>query len=278
MSGLVGHAGLLLGGVWSPAQLSATPKIWADDFSDITNVSGFASQWNDRSGNGWHFSQPANGSRPQVLSGELNGRRALRFDGTDDWMANGALGVFRSTGAAWIFSVHKKRVADASGTHRVLLYATNGGGSPGPSRVYSSVGRAAEPNRPAIVGRRLDADADGVLTSGTSKLSVWTMRFDVWDFASGQWSIYLDGTIDTTGSRGTSGATSNTDSAYITLAGARSLARVEAFGDVDLAALLVGAGSVPGGGDIERLFGWAAWRYGLQANLPPSHPYKTSPP
>lgn len=51
-----------------------------------------------------------------------------------------------------------------------------------------------------------------------------------------------------------------------------------ACADVDLACVLIGSGSVPSADEWQRMEGWAAWRYGLQGNLPSGHPYKNHAP
>ena len=48
------------------------------------------------------------------------------------------------------------------------------------------------------------------------------------------------------------------------------------FGVYTAAYLLVG--NPPSAGDIQKLEGWAAWRFGLTASLPGGHPYKAAAP
>ena len=43
-----------------------------------------------------------------------------------------------------------------------------------------------------------------------------------------------------------------------------------------LGCVVIGVG-VLSSSDREKLEGWAAYKYGLQSNLPGGHPYKTSP-
>jgi hypothetical protein len=52
----------------------------------------------DQSGNGNDFGQATAGNRPTIRRGVLNGHDAIRFDGSDDWMTNGAaLGLTAAT-------------------------------------------------------------------------------------------------------------------------------------------------------------------------------------
>ncbi|MCY1311367.1 hypothetical protein D9M70_616580 [compost metagenome] len=73
----------------------------------------------------------------------------------------------------------------------------------------------------------------------------------------------------------TAGATSDTDSSG-DIAIAASTSGVGAT-DVDIAAV-VASNVVPSSDDIDKLFGWAAYKFGLQSSLPGGHPYKSSPP
>jgi hypothetical protein len=45
---------------------------------------------------------------------------------------------------------------------------------------------------------------------------------------------------------------------------------------VPTAAALIVSSAIPTDAEIDRLNGWAAHKYGLTANLPGGHPYKTT--
>ena len=45
-----------------------------------------------------------------------------------------------------------------------------------------------------------------------------------------------------------------------------------------VAAVIVGVGSIPSGAEIDRLFGWSAWRYGMPSLLPSDHPFRHEAP
>jgi hypothetical protein len=53
--------------------------------------------------------------------------------------------------------------------------------------------------------------------------------------------------------------------------------RQSEYGGGSIAVILIKTGTV-NVDTIEKLEGWAAHYYGLTANLPSGHPYKTSPP
>ena len=63
--------------LWTPHVLR--PSVWFDaaDLSTLTLVSGDASEWRDKSGNGRHVSQATAANRPTYAVSGLNGRPAL---------------------------------------------------------------------------------------------------------------------------------------------------------------------------------------------------------
>jgi hypothetical protein len=64
---------------WTPADIPNLYGWWdPSDVATITNVSGAASQWNDKSGNARHFVQTTAGARP-ALGKTINGLPALEF-------------------------------------------------------------------------------------------------------------------------------------------------------------------------------------------------------
>lgn len=67
----------LQGRLWTPEVLR--PSVWFDaaDLSTLTLVSGDASEWRDKSGNGRHVSQATAANRPTYAVSGLNGRPAL---------------------------------------------------------------------------------------------------------------------------------------------------------------------------------------------------------
>jgi hypothetical protein len=89
-------------------------QLWLDaaDASSVTTVSGAASQWNDKSGNGRHATQTTANNRP-AYNGVIGGKAALTFDGTNDAMATG-LESASLTGYATYFCVCRPNFADAT--------------------------------------------------------------------------------------------------------------------------------------------------------------------
>ena len=82
--------------LWTPSQISAIAWFDAYDEDTITESSGSVSQWNDKSGNGYHFTQGTGSFQPTTGTRTIGGLNALDFDGTDDRLESSALASFLS--------------------------------------------------------------------------------------------------------------------------------------------------------------------------------------
>jgi hypothetical protein len=88
-------------------------KVWLDatDSSTLTLNGSAVSEWRDKSGNGFHFSQAVANNQP-AYTGTINGKAAVAFDGIND-------GLDRNT-------VTNANVADATGACAFVVYEING--------------------------------------------------------------------------------------------------------------------------------------------------------
>ena len=269
--------------LWTPLNMATVPPIYlhAQD-SAVTDVGGACSAISNLGslGSDGDFSQATAGNRPLIITNELNGNTILRFDGANDVLTGGStaqLNLFRNVTGAWGFVVYKKRTADVTALARAVLISANGttGSSRFQIKVGDSVGPA--PNRLGMSGRRADSDELARLSSpnelsGSYVLGLVRMQYNI---RLGE--VYENGilvasnpTLTTSGT-----VTSNTASTVALSLGASAAGGVPA--DIDLAAIVLGTG-VLSVSDAEKLEGWAAHEYGLTANLPVDHPYKTTPP
>lgn len=267
--------------LWTPADLPVQPAVWCDWDSAVTDVSGFASGWSNSKGAiGGSFSQSNSGSRPEIIASGVGGRRALRFDGINDFLrmsGSGAANIFRNTGAGAIFTVLRKRGVDESAVRGVVYSAV----PTGQSRFSVNVGLSS-PNQ-NIAGmqvRRLDTDATASL-NGSTMGTAWRIRMDEMLWSTGAGTIYLDGAVDVSNASLTSAGTTSDTAAgnnTLTIAAAAHTTPAAGFGDIDLACLIICTGSALSSDNRHRLEGWAAWQLGLEGNLPVGHPYKDAPP
>lgn len=268
--------------LWTPLNMANVPQIYLDaQDSVVTDVGGACSAISNLGamGSAGSFGQTGAVNRPAILPAELNGNRVLRFDGADDVLTGGSpaqLNLFRNVSAAWTFEVYKKRTVDTAATRLVL--STQIGGTNG-TRFATMAGTAASGafNRPAIQARRLDGELLATLANASSPVGSYRMVFNAVSFTSRSGAVQLNGAIPAENPALTvsSGNTSDTQSIAAVSIGAT--VTTAAAADIDLAAIIVG-NVYPAVGDIEKLFGWAAHKYGLTANLPANHPYKTAAP
>lgn len=256
-------------GSWTPAQLS--PTIWLNDASPVGDSGGLCTSWSDISGNANHFNQVFASQQPLIVTGGLNSRRTIRFDGTDDRLVRSPNNLFRNSGACYAFLVMKKAATDA-GTFRIVFSA-----QAGVNAVRFSVSTSASgfANRPRMVVRRLDADAASILGAATATNTAWHMVLCQMQWSSGAGTIYLDDVQDATNPTLTSaGNTSNTDNFGDIGLGSDGTNPA----DVEIAEFVVKDGAIPTTDERNKIFGYAAHRWGLTSLLDISHPYKTTPP
>lgn len=269
---------------WAPLNMASVPQIYLDaQDSTLTNVSGACSAISNLGSLGANgdFSQSDSAKRPSIVSGALNAQPILRFDGTDDVLTCNTTegrGIFANVPAAWVFAVYKKRTTDATPTTRYLLYTAIPAGAVrfGLLCADSTAGRA---NKPLLYARRLDADSPASLPSPNSVSGNYCLSFAHANFSTRagvmrENGVQVASSATLTAAAGNTSNTSPTTS-YPPAVGAFSTGSLAS--DVDIACLVIG-NTNPSAGEVEKLEGWAAHRWGLAGSLPAEHPYKTTAP
>lgn len=205
-----------------PALITAlSPQLWLDasDTSTLFNatsggslpaVGSAVARIEDKSVNGWHFTQATSSKRPDRQ--EYQGKSILRADGTSDIMTIGVTDMLRNAPGMTIFSVNNKtrgnnserlfHIRDITNSFRLIWTITGAG-------TFS------------IQSRR----EDGITTTGS--ISAGTPNVDEWVINSGRvnWSITrgeIYKTKELLNSRddfGTSGNFSDTTSSAMALFG-----------------------------------------------------------
>lgn len=158
-------------GLW----ISADSGAYTDAGTTLATNGQTVQQWNDRSGNGNHFSQGTGASRPTYVTGVQNGLPAIRFAG--DFMTNSS--IVGTTGRT-VFAVVKG--ADTTGAN--LRFFTSNSANAG---VYGNTTSYAY---------YCKADTTTQALGGTiTNIAAITLAFGP---ATTEGRIYLDGT-DVTG-------------------------------------------------------------------------------
>jgi hypothetical protein len=250
--------------VWTPVNI--TTALWLDAASEstITQSSGSVSQWNDRSGNDRNATQSTAANQPIIASG-LNSRRSLNFDGNGDNLVlptgflNGAtafsiafamLGPLQSNDA--IFGP-----ATSNSTGLELVY-TNIVSSPTLVRINNvnkfTSGLWSTNSQPAISVLQADASAtagwlNGSTVSAVSATGIAALNFN---------GVYSIGTYS---SNATGQGSSGTN----------------VSAQMNLGEFIIST-TVWSLSDRQKVEGYLAHKWGLTANLPSDHPYKTVGP
>ena len=251
---------------YGASSLQATPisstnlilHLDANDASSFTFNGSDVAQWNDTSGNTNHASQGTPADQPLYVASGLNGLPVVRFDGASEYLE------LAST-------------IDLTGGFEIFLVTTNvTAGDP-----LANGWQFSGPDR----GFRINAAESGELrlaVHGTSVLSaaVSTPYEDIigvtYSDASNDYVLRQTGTT-------TDSVTSSTEysanSGWTSKVGAsnNNSGGVIRFFDGDIAELVI-YDTVLSDADRELVEGQLAWTWGLQSQLPVSHPYfNTSP-
>jgi hypothetical protein len=244
--------------LWTPANI--TTQLWLDasDSATITLVSGAVSQWNDKSGNNRHATQTVSASRPTVATAALNGLDGLNFDGSNDFLET------------------------------VGYIACNNSSS---NTVVLAVSESSGTGRRGIMGTRPAANAEGwflsYLSGSTANPAV------VFTGVSGASAIGSFRTPDILGFQKTATTCQiisflNTPNTPTTM----TLIPVSSIESTKIGREMTGQAGESLLGKIYEIIeiptidatirqkaeGYLAHKWGLTANLPSDHPYKTNPP
>jgi hypothetical protein len=127
---------------FSPTSLAGLTGWWdASDSGTLFDASsggspstadGAVGRWQDKSGNGRHFTQSVSDSRPVRKTSVQNGRDAIRLDGSDDALEGAvAISSFVSATASTVFVVAKAAsassvVLDSDGAHGFFDTSSSG--------------------------------------------------------------------------------------------------------------------------------------------------------
>lgn len=109
--------------LWLDASDSAT-LFDATTGGSTPAADGGVARWEDKSGNGRHFTQGTANNRPVLKSGVQNSRAGLRFDSTDDAMSSSA---FNNTLAMTLFVVNKLESSTPGDYKRIIELGQNNG-------------------------------------------------------------------------------------------------------------------------------------------------------
>ncbi len=247
------------GAAWTPALIATDLWLDAADSASITTVSGAVSQWSDKSGNGRHLVQSTAAARPLYSATGFNGKPAIDFDGSNDFLKNNS---YAPAGAYTAFAVLTR---DGSSANTLFLAA----GSTYKEVVFIPSGGYTEIS--LFIG-----GSPGVGVSPTPSTNSSSFQLNTSHDGSG---------------------TATTDARVRVNGAEQTLAGSGAFGYAAESGFGIGIRpnqqTNPLDGRIaefifieqdlstrqrELIEGYLAHKWGLAANLPSIHPYKNAPP
>lgn len=248
-------------GSWNPSFLS--PSLWLDgnDLSTVTEVNGFVSSWNDKSGNGNHFSQATVANRP--VKGELipnlNFKHHISFDTSDKRLLNNSWSftltsqhtfvVFIRSSGDKIFSQSNGGVDTGTGMYLPVS-------SPSTSTVGSYLGSTTLRGSVSFNTANLRANMFESRHNGSS----------LFNRVNGGNEVSFTNALNSTVTRSGINASLNASSG-VGNGGVIRVGEILVFNNVSLSVT-----------DIERVQGYLAWKWGLVNDLPLAHPFKANAP
>jgi hypothetical protein len=232
--------------LWTPAQIATAVWLDAADASTIVLNGSNVSQWTDKSGNGAHATQATAANQPAYEATGLNGLPVLTFPGGDFMTFSSAIANYRSV--AIVYSQTDTRnystfLGSLVGSNSAAFHGDDGS----PQHVFHPSFTAPE-TRNGI--NRHNGTSIG---DGTTTLRPATPVF----------SLHIP-----TAEQPSRGLT-NLGSDRASAAG-RSITGIIAEVIIDNVAWDQAT--------YETVEGYLAWKWGLQANLPGGHPYKSAAP
>jgi hypothetical protein len=231
------------GGSWTPAQI--TTALWLKE-------DGTVSSWTDYSGNNLH-AVSLNGSEQPTIDNTLNGLRVRTFDGVNDFMTTPTPTLNCPTSLFVVF-----RTETLSGDRALINQQYNDAVKPW-QHYFATTGR--------LIDWRTGAYIPSITAGNYFILSEVQSSNDV-----GGISMWRDGTL------GISSAAANSFAESRPI----SIGKAQTFGSIGwLQGRVAEVVLVPSAVDTltrQKIEGYLAHKWGLTANLPSDHPYKTVAP
>jgi hypothetical protein len=253
--------------------LSLNPQYWYD----ATRIESFVlsgsniTTWADVGGNGrTATSGGSTAARPTINTDTLNGYRVASLDnrsGGSKYFDPVSLNINGTT--LTLFSVHKNTPAASGGT----IYGRPWSLSPAATEDFSdqsgcnlTYGFAGTAANPGVTFSRQNVN---ICSTPTFTAGTWHVIAAVRNGTN--CAIWLDGGNKATG---TTGATAF-NATRIRIGNNQQRVDCGMYGAIAETMLFTQALSDT---DVDKINGYLAWKWGLQANLPTAHPYKNSSP
>ena len=243
---------------WTPSNYSTSTDValWLKSDTGVTSTGTAVSAWADQSSYSNNAAQSSGPNQPSLVTSAINGINSLLFDGTSKWMyiADDASIDLNSTGVS-LFAFCKPTPATLTPSSGfTLLVKENTYGL----RINTDGSSNANPS----------FDNFSTVETGTTN-AVKGNAWQLVEYNKGD-AFYVNG----------SNAGSYTINPAADNANTLNVGGTPAVGSVfsgEMAELILIKGAVSTG-ERQKIEGYLAHRYGVQSNLPVSHPYRNNPP
>ena len=241
---------------WDPS--SITTRLWLDmdDQTTFTSSSGNVTAIADKSGNNYTFNA-ASGSTLTAVNTAQNNKNILRFDNNSDATSYTSVGFSTTAVHKWFFVVK----VTASDNHDALVTFTKS--NPTLQMIMFNMSGAG-----VFSGDWYMNPGTSMTGNSTNLLNQWVMLSAEFDIPNGQASLALNATEYNT----------NVAQSGLSTMGAMSV-RLNDYqnnADSDWGEVIFTEDVTQSNSD--KIEGYLAHKWGLTADLPSSHPYKTSAP
>lgn len=235
--------------LWTPLALGASLRAaFEGDTLSVGNGNPVAS-WVDQTSHAYTLVQATAANKPTLVTNDLATHSTVSFDGSNDRLTI-ASGLGITAQPLSIFAVWSM----ANTNQQALTHFHNDGSN--------------DPFTGIEAGSALQGSVMTAVTVAITK-GTWRMTSTVLNGASS--ALAIDGGTRTTGNVG-AGSPAGDKLVVGSLQDESGW-----FLSGKIAALMVLSSAVTQAQE-DQLFGWAAWKYGLTANLPGGHPYKSAAP
>lgn len=257
--------------LWRPTEIATALWLDAEDTSTITLNGSTVSQWADKSGNGRNVSQATAASQPAYSASNLNGKPGLVFDGSNDILGAGSTALLRNVSGCSVFVVFRYTTVPTVARIPFAILSNSG-------NARLQVASNLTVGKHQILGRRLDADPFQAAATSSQNIVADTaiIQAGVITYSAATAAQWINGVLDGQNAAfQTAGNTQDTNSLGVFVGAGNASITSPANCSFNECLIIHSALSTA---DRERMEGYLAWKWGLQASLPADHPYKTLPP
>ena len=272
---------------WTPADIDTALWLDAADASTITESGGAITAWADKSGNGHNAA--ADGNPTYSATGMSTSKPAVQLDGTGDALVSSITGI-GSFDALDVYMVTQTLTAASSNVNSGLFWAlgnvANASGSYPGNRSLNSTSSTGSFNGEFInFGFENSSFSAGRLGSSTYRRAANTAQILNTKHSTSGTSLFANGeqvNLNITSQITTSTNTAPSNIGYavdsdlhfgaIRVSGSLIYSPAIKFAEIVVSSTLLSTAN------RQKLEGYLAHKWGLTADLPGDHPYKTTVP